>query len=53
MYIDEGSATIIETSYTIDGLREGTSYTITLSATNSAGTTLCDSVTGETEERSR
>ena len=48
--VDEGSATITETSYTIEGLREGTSYTINVSATNSAGTSRSDSVTGETEE---
>ena len=49
--VDEGSATITETSYTIDGLRGNTSYTITVSATNSAGTSPSDSVTGETEEQ--
>ena len=48
--VDEGSATITETSYIIEGLREGTRYTITVSATNSAGTSSSDSVTGETEE---
>ena len=51
--VDEGSATITdvtETSYTIESLREGTNYTITVSATNSAGTSPSDSVTGETEE---
>ena len=51
--VDEGSATITETSYIIEGLREGTSYTITVSANNSAGTSTSDSVTEETEERSK
>ena len=51
--VDEGSATITETSYIIEGLREGTRYTITVSATNSAGTSSIgsDSVTGETGEQ--
>ena len=48
--VDEGSATITETNYIIEDLREGTSYTITVSATNSAGTTPSDPVTGDTEE---
>ena len=51
--VDEGSATITditETSYIIEGLREGTSYTITVSATNSAGTLPSDTVTGNTQE---
>ena len=49
--VDEGSATTItETSYTIEGLREGTRYTIIVSATNPAGTSPSDSETGETEE---
>ena len=48
--VDEGSATINETSYIIEGLREGTRYTITVSATNSADTSHSDSVTGETQE---
>ena len=48
--IDEESATITETSYIIEGLREGTRYTITVSATNSAGTSSSGNVTGETEE---
>ena len=45
--VDEGSATITETSYIIEDLREGT---ITVSATNSADTTPSDPVTGHTEE---
>ena len=48
--VDEGSVTITETSYIIEGLREGTSYTITVSATNLAGTSISDLVTGEMEE---
>ena len=48
--VDEGSTTTSETSYIIEGLREGTRYTITVSATNSAGTSPSDSVTAETEE---
>ena len=48
--VDEGSATTPGTSYIIEDLREGTSYTIIVSATNSAGTSPSDSVTGETEE---
>ena len=48
--VDEGNATITEISYIIGDLREGTSYAITVSATNSAGTSPSDSVTGETEE---
>ena len=51
--VDVGSATITETSYIIEDLREGTRYTITVSATNSAGTSSIgsDSVTGETVEQ--
>ena len=46
--VDEGSATIItETSYIIEGLREGNSYNVTVST---VGISLSDSVTGETEE---
>ena len=50
--VDEGSATTPETSYIIGGLREGIRYTITVSTTNSAGTSNSpsDSVTGETQE---
>ena len=48
--VDEGRATVSETSCIIEDLREGTSYTITVSATNSAGTSPSDSVTEETEE---
>ena len=51
--VDEDSGTITETSYIIEGLREGTRYTITVSATNSAGTSSIGSafVTGETGEQ--
>ena len=48
--VDESSATITETSYIIEGLREGTSYTITVSTTNSAGTLPSDTVTADTQE---
>ena len=52
--VDEGSATISggSTSYTIASLREGSSYTITVTTTNSAGTGPSDSETAETEEDS-
>ena len=52
--VDEGSATISDgsTSYTVESLREGSSYTITVTATNSAGTGPSDSATAETEEDS-
>ena len=47
-----GSATIngSYTSHTITGLRGDTTYTITVSATNPAGTNSSNSMTGETEE---
>ena len=51
--VDEGSATVTDVTYIIEGLRGGTSYTITVNATNSAGTSSSDSVTGETQERSK
>ena len=52
--VDEGSDTITDgsISYTIEGLRGGTSYIVTVSATNSAGTASSDPVTRETEEQS-
>ena len=50
---DNGNATTINTSYIIQTLRGGAGYTITVTATNSAGTTPSDSVTGETDEMSR
>ena len=48
--VDEGSVTVTETSYIMMGLREGTSYTIIVSATNLVGSSTSDSVTDETEE---
>ena len=52
--VDEGSATITDgsTSHTIESLSKGSSYTITVTATNSAGTAPSDSETAETEEDS-
>ena len=49
---DEGSSTITDgsLSYTIMGLREGSSYTITVTATNAAWSAVSDPVTGMTEE---
>ena len=50
--VDEGSATTTETSYTIQGLRGGSKYTITVISTvaSSVGAAYSDSVVGETEE---
>ena len=51
--VDEGSTTITditETTYIIEGLRAGTRYAITVSATNSAVTLPSDTVTGDTQE---
>ena len=51
--VDEGNATITditEKSYIIEGLRKGTRYAITVSATYSAGTLPGDTVTGDTQE---
>ena len=50
--VDEGSGNITDTSYTIEGLREGTTYNIAVAATNSAGTSSSDTVTAETLESS-
>ena len=49
---DEGSATITDgsTSYTITGLEEDSSYTITVTATNAAGSAASHPVSGTTEE---
>ena len=49
---DEGSATITDgsTSYTITGLEEDSSYTITVTATNAAGSAVSEPVTGMTGE---
>ena len=49
---DEGSATITDgsTSYNITGLEEDSSYIITVTATNVAGSVVSDPVTGMTEQ---
>ena len=49
---DVGSDTITDgsTSYTITGLEEDSSYTITVNATNAAGSAVSDPVTGMTGE---
>ena len=49
---DEGSTTITDgsTSYTITGLEEDSSYTITVNATNAAGSAASEPVTGMTGE---
>ena len=49
---DESSATITDgsTSYTITGLEEDSSYTITVTANNAAGNAVSDTVTGMTGE---
>ena len=49
---DEGSTTITDgsTSYTITGLEEDSNYTITVNATNAAGSAVSDPVTGMTGE---
>jgi len=51
---NEGSTTITDdsTSYTITGLEEDSSYTITITATNAAGSAVSDPVTGMTGEAS-
>ena len=50
--VDEGSATITggSTSYTITGLEEDSSYTITMTATNAAGSAVSVPVTAMTGE---
>ena len=48
--VDEGNATTTSNSYTIGDLRGGTSYNITVSATNAAGTSTGDKVTANTNE---
>ena len=50
--VDEDSTNITgsSTSYTISGLQEDSSYTITVTATNAAGSTVSDSVTRMTSE---
>ena len=49
--VDEGSNTTDGSlSYTIMGLREGSSYTITVNATNAGGSAASEPVTGMTGE---
>ena len=50
--VDEGSATISSssTSYTISGLQEDSNYTITVTTTNTAGSTVSVPVTAMTGE---
>ena len=50
--VDKGSNTITDgsRSYTIMGLREGSNYTITVNATNAAGSAASEPVTGMTGE---
>ena len=50
--VAKGSATTTGTNYTI-ALRGATTYNITVSATNSAGTSNSDTVTAETRELSK
>ena len=49
---DGGNSTITDgsTSYSIENLEEGSSYTITVTATNAAGSAVSDPVMGVTEE---
>ena len=48
---DQGNITITDTSYTISGLEEDSRYTITVTATNTAGNSeVSNSVTAVTEE---
>ena len=49
---DEGSTTITDgsTSYNITGLEEDSNYTITVNATNAAGSAVSDTITGSTGE---
>ena len=51
-YEDGGNSTVNNgsTSYSIDNLEEGSSYTITVTATNAAGSVVSESVMGVTEE---
>ena len=52
--VDEGSTTINDgsTSYTISGLQEGRSYTVNVTATNTAGSAVSEQVIGRTQETS-
>ena len=48
---DEGSATLVGgsmTSYTVTGVQEDSNYTITVTASNSIGDEVSESITGET-----
>ena len=48
---DEGSATLVGgsmTSYTVTGVQEDSSYTITVTASNSIGDEVSEPITGET-----
>jgi len=49
---DGGNSTVTDgsTSYSIGNLEEGSSYTITVTATNAAGSAVSDPVMGVTEE---
>ena len=49
---DVGNSTVTDgsTSYSIENLEEGSSYTITVTATNAAGSAVSDPVMGVTEE---
>ena len=49
---DGGNTTVTDgsTSYSIKNLEEGSSYTITVTATNAAGSVVSDPVMGVTEE---
>ena len=49
---DGGNNTITDgsTSYSIENVEEGSSYTITVTATNAAGSVVSDPVMGVTEE---
>ena len=52
--MDEGSTTITDgsTSYTISGLQEGSSYTVYVTATNTARSAVSEPDTGRTRETS-
>ena len=52
--VDEGNITITNgsTSYTISGLQEGSSYTVNVTATNTAGSAVSEPVTERTQETS-
>ena len=48
---DEGNATLVGgsmTSYTVTGVQEDSNYTITVTASNSIGDEMSESITGET-----